>query len=97
MSHKMLLFLSSPASQIFQRGREIVFLSFFIARRELERNLGWVATAGSEPHLEYTRGTCIHVLMDVHTHGHTHIHTAPGIGWEKDGNKQCTSGVCCCF
>lgn len=88
MSHKMLLFLSLPASQIFQRGREIVFLSFFIVGRELERNLGWVATASSEPHLEYAQGRLhAHGCADGCTYTWTYAHTAPGIGWEKDGNK----------
>lgn len=49
MSQKMLLFLSLPASQIFQHKIEILFLFFFffIVKRELERNLGWLATASS--------------------------------------------------
>lgn len=75
---QMLLFLSLPASQIFQRGREIVFLSFFIVRRELERNLGWVATASSAPCLEYTQGRP-HACADGCTYTWTHTCTqSPG-------------------
>lgn len=53
MSQKMLLFLFSLPPQIFQREIEILFLLFFvvvvfiIVRRELEHNLGSLATASS--------------------------------------------------
>lgn len=51
MSQKMLLFLSSLPPQILQREIEILFLSLFllfiIVRRELEHNLGSLATASS--------------------------------------------------